>query len=163
MYQTIETIVRGDAPDSPDHYLPRLAADYSEKKPTFLKKAAEYALIFTLTIGGAYAGFSASRYTALAESLRLMERDPIINAYSIKHDLESYQELKKWDIFSPDQAQANRDKELINTIQGGAEGFANGAISAAKGIVGLIPWVGGIGTYLIEQKQQEEQQKIRAY
>ncbi len=161
-----------DIADAQTMYPPRLLADHSPEIPgksptripqTFLNKAAEYVCILTLTVGGAYAGFSASRYTTLAKELRVMEQNPIINMYKIKHDLESFQWLQKIDIFSPDREQATRDKELTNAFQEGIEGIAHGAIDAVKGVIGLIPWVGPVGAYLIDQKQQEEQQEIRAY
>lgn len=171
--QTIETVVGREIFQSPRVYQGVARENYSERgrprshlatiSTTFLQKAAEYTLILALTVGGAYAGFSASRYTPLAEELRVLERDPVIYAYKVKEDLDSYHALKKFDVFSPDRDQADRDKEFINTVQEGVEGAVNGVVNAAKGAIGGIPFFGQLGVQLIEQKQQEKQQEISAY
>ncbi|HLC90572.1 MAG TPA: hypothetical protein VJI15_02285 [Candidatus Nanoarchaeia archaeon] len=170
---TIETVLGEEEPyqEGVRHYM--VPANYPERgmqrrnlatiPGTFLKKAAEYTLILALTLGGAYAGFSVSRYTPLAEELRIMESNPIIRAYGIKQGFESYQKMKKWDVFSPDKEQGDGDKELINDVQEGVEGAVNGAINTVKGAVGWIPWFGGVTTSIINQAQQEKRQEISTY
>ena len=62
-----------------------------------------YAMVVVFTLGGAYLGFSAARHTDLADELRKMKENPIIQVYSLEHEVESYQGLRELDFLAPEQ------------------------------------------------------------
>ncbi|HIH11478.1 TPA: hypothetical protein HA241_04775 [Candidatus Woesearchaeota archaeon] len=104
----------------------------------FLRKGAEYVAIVVLTLAGAYGGFSATRYTHLADELRRMEKNPIVKAYQFKHGIESFQKLREWDILSPDREEIAKDRRYIDT----AKSVTEGATDLGKWLVSKIPFVG---------------------
>ncbi len=120
----------------------------------FLQGIVKYALATGLTLSGAYIGFSAARHSDLADELRTMEENPLINAYSLKHNVENFQGLRELDFLAPAQTEIAKGREYLGLGQKLLR-KAERAVDITKTLVADLPLIGRGAATLIRQQQAQ--------